>query len=122
MAIRRASPSRSRRRIRSSRTDLSDFVCFGAPVAFTLRPVSRVARISLVVLAGTLLVVGRISDPYMLALGILPLLVVASYDGLVQSSAVRRAWAFVLLRVVLGAWATAAAVLWLVPYFGGFTM
>ena len=83
---------------------------------------SRAVRIALVVLAGALLAIGRIGDPYMLTLGIAPLMLVALYEGLVRRTSPRTPGVFLPLWVALAAWAAAAGVLWLVPALGGFTM
>ncbi len=72
--------------------------------------------------AGLLLAMGRVGDPYMLTLGILPIILVSLYGWLVQPGSARDGWSTRALWVALAAWIAAAGVLWLVPRLGGFTM
>lgn len=79
-------------------------------------------RILLAILGGALLAVGTFGDPYMLALGIVPIIGVAFYDALVKRGPLRTTAAFLPMAAALAAWGTAEAGLWLVPRLGGFTM
>jgi hypothetical protein len=72
--------------------------------------------------AGVLLAMGRIGDPYMLTLGILPLILVSLYGWLVRPGTRREGWGATPLWVALAAWIAAVGVLTLVPRLGGFTM
>jgi hypothetical protein len=81
-----------------------------------------IVQILLAILGGALLAVGRFGDPYMLALGIVPLAGFAFYAALVQRPPLRNTTAFRPMAVALAAWAAAEAGLWLVPHLGGFTM
>ncbi len=82
----------------------------------------RAARMRRTVAGGALLAIGRIGDPYMLTLGIVPVIAVALYSAVVYRA---RPWstpAGLPLTAALVAWAGAAGVLALIPHLGGFTM
>ena len=72
--------------------------------------------------AWILLTIGRVGDPYMLTLGILPLILAWLYACLARPGTGREGWSAVPLCIALAAWAAAVGVLWVVPRLGGFTM
>jgi hypothetical protein len=90
-----------------------------APCADGERPAARAARN---VVGGVLLAIGRIGDPYMLALGVVPILLVGVYFGIVEHARPWRTPAGRPFLIALAAWVCAAAALALVPRLGGFTM
>jgi len=96
----------------------------GAIVALTPRRNGepRAARIARAVAGGILLAIGRIGDPYMLTLGMVPIIVVALSSGIVQRTRPWSTSAALPLAAALVGWGAAAGVLVLVPHLGGFTM
>ena len=82
----------------------------------------RAAGAARTALGCALLAVGRIGDPYMLTLGIVPIILVGLYRGVVERARPWRTPAGRPLAAALIAWAAAAAVLGAVPALGGFTM
>lgn len=82
----------------------------------------RGIRILVVILGGTLLAIGAFGDPYMLALGIVPIIGVAVYEAIVRRVPLRKTAGFLPMVIAFAAWGAAEAGLWLVPRLDGFTM
>ena len=96
----------------------------GAIILLTPRGGNEPRKIQLrrAVAGGALLAIGRIGDPYMLTLGIVPMMAVGLYGAVVRRARPWNTPAGLPFAAALAAWAAAACVLGLIPISGAFTM